>query len=408
MHFVIVSYTFPPSREIGGRRWGKFSKYIYKEGHSVTVVCAENKADKDFYRINYQGIEIIKLPKYYPELLKGQTKNFIEKILYFIITRIISPVIKYNIFDWGLFWKNPLLNILNKLHKKQPIDVLIITGAPFSLLYYGTFFKRNHKDIFYIIDLRDPWTTGENYGFKTMNSKKREFQEFQEKESVQYADLVCVPTDIMKKYFVEKYPECLQKIYLLPHAFEPEIFNLTSNLKIENRFIYGGTLYNDIEEELIKVINVIEKNAPKDFKWEIYSNTPYKLLENIPSGGKVMKHSFIPENELFSKISSSKAYLMIYPETDKDFISTKFFEIIYAKTPIIFIGKNGEISEFIKKNKLGVHISPESIEKELPTYLSGDIKFEGHSFDISQYYFLNVTKSFLEKIVSTRHNTYKT
>jgi len=371
-------------------------------------VCAENKADKDFYRINYKGIQIITLPKYYPEFLKGQTKNFIEKILYFIITRIISPVIKYNIFDWGLFWKNPLLNILNKLHKKQPIDVLIITGAPFSLLYYGTFFKRIHKDIFYVIDLRDPWTNGENYGFKTMNSKKREFQEFQEKESVQYADLVCVPADIMKKYFIEKYPECSQKIYLLPHAFEPENFNLTSNLKIENRFIYGGTLYNDIEEELIKVINVIEKNAPKDFKWEIYSNTPYKLLENIPSGGKVMKHSFIPENELFSKISSSKAYLMIYPETDKDFISTKFFEIIYAKTPIIFIGKNGEISEFIKKNKLGVHISPESIEKELPTYLSGDIKFEGHSFDISQYYFLNVTKSFLEKIVSTRHNTYKT
>lgn len=405
MHFVIVSYTFPPSREIGGRRWGKFSIYLCKEGHSVTVVCAGNKTDKDFYEKNYPGIEIITLPKNYPEFLKGYTKNIIEKILYFIMTRIISPTIKYNIFDWGLFWKKQLLNTLKVIHKKQKIDVLIITGAPFSLLYYGTFFKRKHKDIFYVIDLRDPWTNGENYGFKTMDSKKRDLQEFQEKNSVQYADLVCVPVDVMKKYFVEKYPEYSQKIYLLPHAYEPNNFDLKSNPEIKNRFIYGGALYDGIQEEFFKVINVIEKFAPQDFKWEIYSNTINKILENKKNYQKVEIHSFIPEKELFYKIASSKAYLMIYPESDKDFISTKFFEIIYAKTPVIFIGKKGEISEFIKQNKLGVHISPENIENELPAYLSGDLKFEGHSFDINQYSFSKVTRRFLEKIDSIRQNS---
>ena len=84
MHCTIVSYTFPPSTEIGGRRWAKFSKYLVKSGHEVTVICANNGINQEFYEKEFSGIEVKVLPKCYPEWLSGFTKSLREKLLYMI------------------------------------------------------------------------------------------------------------------------------------------------------------------------------------------------------------------------------------------------------------------------------------------------------------------------------------
>jgi hypothetical protein len=92
MHFTIVSYTFPPSNEIGGRRWAKFSKQLKTLGHEVTIVCSGNESNDRFYKENYSGIEVRVLPKKYPDWLSGITSSFFEKILYFIYTRLLNRV----------------------------------------------------------------------------------------------------------------------------------------------------------------------------------------------------------------------------------------------------------------------------------------------------------------------------
>src|SRR5690606_18257861 len=86
------------------------------------------------------------------------------------------------------------------------------------------------------------------------------------------------------------------------------------------------------------------------------------------------------------------------PETDKDLISTKFFEIIYTETPILYIGEEGDVAKFIRETCVGVHILPANIETELPKYLSGNVPFEHGYFDVSQYSFYTVTKNFLKTI----------
>jgi hypothetical protein len=82
MHFTIVSYTFPPSKEIGGRRWAKFSKYLLLSGHDVTVVSSDNLIGHKSYEEEFKGIEVVTIPKYYPELLDGYTKSLKEKVIY--------------------------------------------------------------------------------------------------------------------------------------------------------------------------------------------------------------------------------------------------------------------------------------------------------------------------------------
>ncbi len=396
MHFTIVSYTFPPSKEIGGRRWAKFSQQLTKKGHEVTVVCADNSAgDNHWYDKEFSGIDVCVLPKCYPKWLTGITKNLKEKLLYFFYTKIYSHFTKQNFFDRGYAWKKIMLKALEEIHHKKTIDVLVVTGAPFSLLYYGAEFKKRYNEIQYIADLRDPWTWGSYYGIPNLSSLKKKFQELSEYETLKVCDMVCCPTQNMVDVLKEKYNAFSSKLYLLPHAYDPDKFPKTVNENKRKGFIYGGTLYNGIEDYIISLSKIVKANPNAGFKWEIYTGTYYPLINSNFEKEIINVNSFIPEAQLFQRISQSAAYLVFFPITDKDLVSTKFFEIIYTGTPILYIGEEGEVSKFIRENKVGVHILPQNMEVELPKYLSGNVPFEYGYFDVTQYSFSTVTDNFL-------------
>jgi hypothetical protein len=403
MHFSIVSYTFPPSRQIGGRRWAKFSQHLRRLGHDVTVICANDPIDKSYYDKEFSGIEVKVLPKCYPEWLTGNTNTFIEKLLYFVYTKFLSLLTSQNLFDRGYAWKKPMLKQLEIIHERKPIDVLIVTGAPFSLLYYGAVFKKRHNDVWYVADWRDPWTWGSYYGIPKLSPKKKEFQVFSERAAVEACDMMVCPTQNMLDVLSSLYPACSKKAYLLPHAYEPDRFpSVPENINKEG-FIYGGTLYNGIESYIKKLAAIVKENPNSGFKWDIYTGTPYPLLDTLFDRTIVHKHGLVPEEELFKKICVASAYLAIFPETDKDLVSTKFFEIIYAGTPILYIGEEGEVSRFVRENKVGVHILPENMELELPKYLNGEVPFEKGYFDVSQYSFSRVTEKFVRDLVNYRN-----
>lgn len=404
MHFAVVSYTFPPAKQIGGRRWAKFSQYLTRMGHEVTVICANtDPVTPGWHEKEYPGTEVILLPKRYPDWLSGYTKSILEKLYYFLLIRIVSPFTRQNLFDRGFAWKKPLLRALEDLHTRKKIDVLVVTGAPFSLLYYGSQFKNRHKEIFYVTDLRDPWTWGSYYGIPNLSRFKKKYQQLSEYSAVKSSDMVCYPTEHMGNFLKQKYPGFSSKFHLLPHAYEPDKFPKTAAEEKKAGFIYGGTLYKGIEEYLKKIAAVLKSNPNSGFKWDIYTATHYPLLDDPGfADGRILKHSLVPEERLFLEIKKSAAYLALFPETDKDLISTKFFEIIYAGTPILYIGEEGDVGRFIRENRVGVHILPANIEKELPDYLNGNVPFQRGYFDVSQYSFHTVTENFLKALANRK------
>jgi glycosyltransferase involved in cell wall biosynthesis len=398
MHFVIVSYTFPPSKGIGGRRWAKFSQYLKKQGNKVTVITADVGNHADFYTKEFKNIQIIQLPKCYPSWLTGEVTSLVEKFKYRFYTKILAKIDKRNYFDTAFQWESQLIKALGNFYQQSPFDVLVVTGAPFSLMEYGATFKRLHPTVKYVIDFRDPWTWGDYYGIPKMNKRKRVFQEYQEKYAIQNADLVCYPTENMGERLKSLYPNEQGKMSLLPHAYDTEKFKDISFNSERNGFIYGGTLYNGIEAYLTSLSKVLKDYPGSAFKWNIYTGNKLPVFEKLFSEDQVKINGFVPESDLFAKIASSKAYLAFFPETDKDLISTKFFEIIYTGTPILYIGAEGAVARFIRDNRLGVHILPENIIKELPAYLNGNVPFEKDYFDVSQFTFENVTKEFTKTI----------
>ena len=352
-------------------------------------------------------MNVITLPKRYPDWLSGDTKSTLEKIYYALTTRFLTRFTKQNLFDKGFAWKKQMLEELEKLHIEKPIDVLVVTGAPFSLLYYGAEFKLKHPEVIYICDLRDPWTWCHYYGIPTLSKKKKKFQEFSERKSLEGCDLFCVTTEHMGNHLKEKYPDLSEKIYELPHAFDVEKFPANNTEVKREGLIYGGTMYPGIGEYLSKVAEVIKRNPDIDFNWNIYTGHNSYPIESMFEKGKVHVSDFIPEEKLFIEIRKSAAYLAIYPIGDKDVISTKFFEIILMETPILYIGEEGEVGRFVRENRIGVHITPDKIEEELPKYLKLGIPFEKDYFDVSQYSFSNVTDEFLKVIKAKKNSNNK-
>lgn len=401
MHIAIISYTFPPSLEIGGRRWAKFCKQLQKKGNEVTVICSGNthSSQKDWYRREFPEVNIKVLPKRYPPWLSGNGGTFMQKVLYWFVTRFLKPLLKINVFDKGFLWRRPLLRTLRSLHQEKPIDVLVATGAPFSILSYGAEFKERFNEIFYVIDFRDPWTWGNSYGINSMSDKQLKYQNVQETRAVAASNMICYPAESMGHFLKQKYPDSIFKLHLLTHAFEPERFDVHQlNKKERKGYIYGGSLYNGIEESIEQLRKVLEQNPSFDFSWSIYTQTHFPLLEDSFAAGKIKLHPYISEEELFKRISQSKAYLVFFPMDKKDFISTKFYEIIYTQTPIIYIGETGALSDFIQENKVGVHILPEDMENKLPQYLAEEVPHEPGFFDIQKYTFSSVTDNFINKV----------
>ena len=304
-----------------------------------------------------------------------------------------------NFFDKGYALRIDFLESLESVHSKKKIDVLVVTGDPFSLLYYGAEFKKRHPEIVFVSDFRDPWTWGGYYGLDIMPEWKRKHQEEQEYETVKNADLVCYPTSEMGKFFLKKYPQFKQKFELLSHAYDEEKFlNIKTN-QVRNGFIYGGTLYDGIEPYL-ESLSIVLKSMPHiSFEWNVYTGfVPQKIQAIFSNLPQVKFNELVSEEELFQRIASSSAYLAFFPNSDKDLISTKFFEIINTNTPILFVGDEGVISQFIINNRLGIHILPQNLELELPKYLIGNFPPVNSTFDVTKYTFANVTKQFMEKV----------
>jgi hypothetical protein len=74
--------------------------------------------------------------------------------------------------------------------------------------------------------------------------------------------------------------------------------------------------------------------------------------------------------EIFRVMASADALLIILPENKKNERTTKFFEYLPLRKPLLIVAPKGEVTLFVESNKLGVDAlqSPDT----LVSFFSGD------------------------------------
>lgn len=151
-HILLVSYVFPPYPGIGGRRWAKFAKYLAAKGFVIHVICAKSPFEEqslfneDIKNVN---IRVYPMKANYPYALKKNTESLIDKINYRLSLILMKLTIKGNYYDRAAFWKKQILKESTRLIKEFNINNVIVSGAPFSLLYYLIELKKKILQLIY-------------------------------------------------------------------------------------------------------------------------------------------------------------------------------------------------------------------------------------------------------------------
>lgn len=390
-HILLISYVFPPHYGIGGRRWAKHANELTKLGYTVHVIHSKNPFNKNSIWtdlvLNNPNIIRHELSTKYPRVLVNFDNRIIYKIYYKLLILILPLFTKGATLDRTVFWKKTMLKKARFVISEYNIKHVICTGGPFGSMYYTTLLKRWFNDLFIINDLRDPWTWGPNWGFPNLNKDRLDFEKLSEYKTLRDSDIISAPTESLTNYLQNKYPVFKDKVVLLPHFYDPEeLFTDTKTNSDVIRLILYGNIYQNIENRIELLAKILEKHKKK-IVLDVYTDKTNHFQTFIMEGAtNVNFHLPLPAKELFAKFKNYDYVLLVHPDYGKDNISTKFYEIIYTKTPIIIFSTPGKGSEFITENNLGIHVDFTNIEHVFESLSKHELEFKyNNNFNISEY-----------------------
>ena len=129
---LVISYTFHPSNQIGGRRWTKFVRLFLKH-HNIDVKVITSKNNKGKVTENEildSSIEKISFNDF--RYLGVIPRTIFEKILYRLSLILSKFKTKFNYYDKAVHGRKNLIYSAEKLIKDGYNNV-IVTVAPFHL-----------------------------------------------------------------------------------------------------------------------------------------------------------------------------------------------------------------------------------------------------------------------------------
>lgn len=399
---LIVSYTFPPTPGIGGRRWAKFAKYLKRKGYELIVVTADiSSSQKSEWTSDMNGLDVVRIPTNYPSIVSNPQPGLLNKFRYFATVKKLQWQVKGNYFDRTSLWKESVQSKISELIQSKGINCVIVTGGPFQLTHHVVSLKTKFPNVKFIVDFRDLWTQDSEITFFSVMPEKRKALELEmEKQTVQLADKVINTMENMSEYYSKLTDK--NKIHTITNGFDPDDFlNLVNNAgRRENEivFTYAGTLYLNLHyvlEPFFAAIAKLKANQP-----ELYSKVKFKFIGKFPDeyleyvkkyeiAEAIIIKANIPLRAVLSEIKESDFCLLVLNDVYSFNLSTKFFEYIALKRKVVVLSNKGTAPEFIVENKLGYWINPgdayNNLMEILNSKLNGESEQWNSPYNIEQY-----------------------
>ena len=374
---LIICYYWPPAGGPGVQRWLKFVKYLRDFDIEPVVYVPENPhypiEDSSLEKEIPNGIEIIKTPIFEPYgfaklfskestrqissgIIKPEGKqSFLQKLMLFVRGNLFIP-------DARKWWVKPSIKFLASYLDKNPVDIIITTGPPHSLHLIGLALKVQ-KDLSWLADFRDPWTTiGYQKKLKLTDwaTKKHANLEF---EVLNKADHILVTSPTTQSDF-EKTTST--PISCITNGFDDEIVPETS-LDTAFTLAHIGSLLEDRNPEILwEVLQELVTELPhfsKDLKIELTGRVGASVVDSIKEKGLETNLSlpgYVNHTEALQKQHSAQLLLLIEIDSQETeaIIPGKLFEYLASRRPILAIGpKHSDIASILKKSESGIYFN---------------------------------------------------
>jgi glycosyltransferase involved in cell wall biosynthesis len=330
---IICSY-FPPTLNGGSKRPYLFAKELESK-YDVTILTIEKntKLENNLFRVEYF--------KFWKEnLWLTFEKIFFE---FFFKFGFVSATDFY-------------LQRQAKNKKLGSFDIIIGTYPEISNLLIARSFKRKNPDSKLIIDFRDGLLQESLRSWNFL--QKKSLLKF-EREICNYSDHVITVGENITEYF-KTYTSNISTIFN-SHELNSQSSNIIKK-KHTNliKFIHFGSLGASKDRNLLYFFEALKLlklqndfNFIIDFIGNISSNEK-KLFELFELNDVVNFKKPISREQRESTFSNYDFALLIGVEGQKTYISSKVFDYIEYKLPILAICKGNEVEEIISSNKFGI------------------------------------------------------
>jgi glycosyltransferase involved in cell wall biosynthesis len=361
MKILIISYFFPPYNIVGSIRIGKFSKYLTKLGNEVKVITVKSPNTwggkiPDSLPLEIEPSNIIYVNLYdrlIPKLLnktksifkKLNTERIINWLWYFYAFPHASKII----YDW------------------KP-DIIFATTPPPVALFLASSISKKYC-IPWVADFRDLWSEG--HLFNKSNKFPNFIKKFLEMSILKNCSGIITVTE--KDYYLmkKKYGNFGIPIELIHNGFDLEDYTknaspcelITKNLSDSDFLIvYTGSIHkigNQSPEKLFKAINLLDNETRSKIKvW--FFGTDKNLIINEVKKHKMESHvtffDRIAYNEVINVQKNADLLLLLLwsVENENTIYTTKLFEYMATGKPILAIGGDTVIGNFIESDGLGL------------------------------------------------------
>ena len=397
---LLLCWDFPPNDGIGGRRWAKMAKWLLKSGHEIHVIKSKstvgNQNSAWLSDVKSDQIHIYEVDTYWPvKWLNSKGNTFSDKLKHKFAAIYLTVFSKGTIYDKAIGMERDVLNLASKVIELNKIENVIVTGAPFNLIYYAAKIKLAFPKLFVLADYRDPWLNAVNYGMQNLSAKNKLAEQNKQNLVFETIDTITAPNAFLLNEIKATYTgnNFIKANFVeLPHAYDEDDFLIFDKLKKQNpqtlKIVYAGSVYlgsRSYLEEFINQINTYNSKNDHLVELEIYTDD-YRSLQQFQNTAISINPSV--GKEIFKIISEADYVLILLAEHNKDFKTTKFFEFLPFQKPYLYIGSLGEVAKNICEDEMGFVIK--DVKKDTVSFIeshfasklvfNGLSKFKNHTF----------------------------
>lgn len=381
---LIVNYDLGTRGGVGGRRWALFGRALSEAGNKVHFLTTRKELPEELQNGHHR---IHHFHSRFPAIINTIPVNFAGKIAYRFWLLRMRLGTRGTVYDLGKRDKNEFLKQCRSIIKKEQIRVCIITGAPFSFLYYGTLLKKEFPQLVLVSDFRDKWTEGFNYGMRTLNKAGKAYEQACEQAVIRQSDLVTVASEDIADYLRQIHP---RDYLLLYNAVSPmlqvrkpsEVINPKPNCF---HLVHVGNISDGCEvltNHFLNALRMLQTSHPGKFCVSLVGCPNEQVVQQfrqaeIPGLNIVDR---MPQQELGAFMATADAFLIFNREVLAKSIPTKFFDYIVFKKPLVAYKLKGKLAELIQEKNLGLlldHRQSEALAAdELLRLADGAIEFD--------------------------------
>jgi len=364
MRILLISYYFPPAGGAAVMRWLRFIRYLSLKGHRVTVLCSSGgdypytdesllqKIPEDLPVIRAKAPKMSRFWKLIAHKKEGlphgslDTKEmgWLARLMVFIRLNFILP-------DLRVFWNASAYRAALKELKSKPYDAVISTGPPHSSHLIGLKLKKKHPRLKWFTDFRDPWADIHYLQLKPPLPFIRYLHRSMEKRVLQKAD----NNFIISHAIAAALPEAPKTV--IYNGFDPDDFasiEYQESLTLRIKYIGQITAGQDALQ-ILHLCKYIPQKLELSFIGTRLSESEIQAFK-AELGSSFRHLPFMPHQEALNEAVNSDCLILLINEYSgsKGMLTTKLFEYLASRTPILLIGDTAsEAAEVIRECAAG-------------------------------------------------------